>query len=108
MEPHVATLATYYGGKNEGPAAFAARISLEQCTYAPMLENPEKLDLAYHVTKLSIERPLPLGIGYNHLLVQVEVPPIFVIGYLPVIDGSPTDMNTVLTILQRSLQIADK
>ena len=29
-------------------------------------------------------------------------------GYLPEIDGSPTDMSTVLTILQKSIQIADK
>ena len=42
------------------------------------------------------------------VLAQVEVPPRSVIGYLPVIDGSPTDMSTVLTILQKSIQIADK
>ena len=30
------------------------------------------------------------------------------LSYLPVIDGSPTDLSTVLTILQKRIQIADK
>lgn len=108
LEPPLANLATYYGEKNEGPAPFAAGISLEQSTYAMLLKNPEKLDLAYHVTKFNVDRFLPSWTGYNQLLAQVEVPPRSVIGYLPVIDGSPTDMSTVLTILQKSIQIADK
>ncbi|CAB4008053.1 Hypothetical predicted protein [Paramuricea clavata] len=40
MEPPLANLATYYGGKHEGPAPFAAGISLEESTYAPLLKNP--------------------------------------------------------------------
>ena len=95
-------------GGNDGPAPFAAGISLQHSTYAPLLKNPEKMDLAYHVTKFNIDRFLPSWTGYNQLLAQVEVPPRSVIGYLPVIDGSPTDMNAVLTILQKSVQIADK
>ena len=59
MEPPLANLATYYGGKNEGPAPFAAGISLEQSTYATLLKNPEKLGLAYHVTKFNVDRFLP-------------------------------------------------
>ena len=41
MEPRVTTVAIYYGGKNEGPDAFAVGISLEQCTYALMVKSPE-------------------------------------------------------------------
>ena len=82
LEPPLANLATYYGGKNEGPAPFAAGISLEQSTYAMLLKNPEKLDLAYHVTKFNVDRFLPSWTGYNQLLAQVEVPPGSVIGYL--------------------------
>ena len=36
------------------------------------------------------------------------IPPQSSIGYLPVIDASPTDLNTVHTILTRSIEIADK
>ena len=108
LEPPLTNLATHYEGKNEDPAPFAAGISLEQSTYAMLLKNTEKLDLAYHVTKFNVDRFLPSWTGYNHLLAQVEVPPRSVTGYLPVIDGNPTDMSTVVTILQKSIQISDK
>ena len=108
MQPPAANLATYYGGKKEGPTPFGSGIAVEQSTYMPLLKYPKKLDQAYHVTKFNLEGTLPSWTGFNHLLSEVEVPPQSVIGYLPVIDGSPTEMNTVLTILQRSVQIADK
>lgn len=36
------------------------------------------------------------------------IPSTSCIGYLPIIDASPTDLNTVYTILQRSISIANK
>lgn len=101
-------LATFYGGKKQGPKPFASEIPLEQSAYLPLMKHPEKLDLAYHVTKFKVEGVLPSWTGFNQLLSQTEVPQKSVVGYLPVIDGSPTEMNTVLTILQRSVEIADK
>ena len=45
--------------------------------------------------------------GFNSQL-STCIPQMSVIGYLPVIDASPTEMSTVLTILQRSVEIANK
>ena len=82
---------------------------MEQSTYAPLLVNPKEKDFAYHLTRLNVDGPLiPSWTGFNQLLSSVEVPPKSVIGYLPVIDASHTEMSTVLTILQRSVEIADK
>uniref|UniRef100_UPI00358DF722 uncharacterized protein n=1 Tax=Myxine glutinosa TaxID=7769 RepID=UPI00358DF722 len=108
MQPPAVNLATYYGGKKEGPAPFATSVPLDRATYFPLLQHPKTIDLAYHITKYNIDGTLPSWTGFNQLLSCVEVPPKSVIGYLPVIDATPTEMNTVLTILQRSVQIADK
>ena len=50
---------------------------------------------------------MPTWTGFNTKLVQ-NVPLLSAVGYLPVIDASPTEMDTVLTVLQRSIEIADK
>ena len=40
--------------------------------------------------------------------VKKEIPQKATIGYLPVVDTSPTELNTVNTILHRSLEIANQ
>ena len=109
MEAPPVDLAKYYGGKKEGPKPFGADISLQSSTYTPLLKSPSKLDLAYNITRFNIQsNTIPSWTGFNQLLSAVDVPPKSVIGYLPIIDASPTEMDTVLTILQRSIEIADK
>ncbi|KAJ8049553.1 hypothetical protein HOLleu_02339 [Holothuria leucospilota] len=107
MKPPLSNLATYQGGKKVGPSPCAAQLSLEMIDL-PVLQRSMRQDLAYFVTKFNTDKVLPSWTGFNQLLSQVEVFPKSVVGYLPVIDGSPTDMNTVLTILERSVEIADK
>ena len=48
-------------------------------------ETAERLDLAYVLVKM-------VGwTGYNTLLYQIDIPDIYKVGYIPVIDGSPED-----------------
>ena len=63
--------------------AFTTDILEKRTRYAMLLKNPEKLDLAYHVTKFNVDRFLPSWTGYSQLLARVKVLPRSVIGYLP-------------------------
>ena len=98
-----------YGSKKKGPKAFGNAIPLQASTYAHLLKCPMMLDLAYEITKSNIQGTrLPSWMGFNQLLSLADVPPKSVIGYRPTIDASSTKMDTVLTILQRSVKTADK
>lgn len=70
------------------------------------------MDSAYCFSKISGSdgKPLPNWTGYNTLLNSEchHLPPITTLGYLPVIDTSPTSMDTVHTILKQSIDIADE
>ena len=53
-----------------------------------------KTDLAYVLVKMhnrSGESPLPGWTGFNMMLTETEIPKESRIGYLPVIDNSPTE-----------------
>ena len=50
---------------------------------------------------------MPSWTGFNQLL-TTKIPPRATIGYLPVVDASPTELNTVNTILHRSVEIANQ
>lgn len=52
-------------------------------------------------------RLLPSWTGFNQLL-SSSIPHKATIAYLSVVDASPTDLNTVNTVLDRSLEIADQ
>ena len=84
---------------------------LEDDNTMSIQEISRKSDLAYVLTRIpgnnKNEPPLPTWTGFNTKL-AIKVPQLSAIGYLPVIDASPTEMDTVLTILQRSIQIADQ
>lgn len=56
--------------------------------------------------ELQIEVSLPGWTGCNQLLSK-DSHPLSVIGYLPVIDASPTDKSTVNAILEKSLDIVN-
>ena len=51
---------------------------------------------------------IPAWTGFNIKLQQENVPRESSIGYCQVIDASPTEIPTVYTLLQKSLQIADQ
>ena len=68
-----------------------------------------KLDFAYVLVKMvpSDDCVLPGWTGFNTLLCQDDIPCVSRVGYLPVIDASPTEYSTINTILKRSQEIAD-
>ena len=69
-----------------------------------------KLDLAYVLAKLlPLDNDiLPGWTGFNTKLCENSIPVISRIGYLPVVDASPTEYSTIKTILERSYAITDK
>ena len=101
-------MVTSSGGRKNGPEPLAQHVSLLQSDYILSPQNPIKLDLVYYITKFSSENILPSWTGFNMFLSKEEVPSKSIIGYLYVIDSSPTEMDRVLTILQRSVDITDK
>ncbi|CAG2255235.1 unnamed protein product [Mytilus edulis] len=56
----------------------------------------------------NVSQCIPTWTAFNIMTDHTNVPRANSIGYLQVIDASPTDLNTVTTVLQRSVSIADK
>lgn len=72
-------------------------------------EMAQKLDLAYMLVRMvPSESVIPGWTGFNTILCQDDTPNVSRVGYLPVIDASPTEYSTINTILERSEKIADK
>ena len=108
LEPPPKNLLAYYSKQRTGPARSTFLFNQEAIQTA-LQKDSISLDNAFCFSKLpqlnSIT--LPGWTGFNTKLVAI-VPNLSKIGYLPVIDASPTEMSTVHTILVRSLEIADK
>ena len=74
-------------------------------------EVAQLLDLTYALLKMIPSDDLPVlpgWTGFNTLLRKDNIPNISRVGYLPVIDASPTEYSTINAILKRSTEIADK
>jgi hypothetical protein len=71
-------------------------------------EMAQKLDFAYVLVKMvpNDNSILPGWTGFNTILCNDDIP-VSRVGYLPVIDASPTEYSTINTILKRSNDIAD-
>ncbi|XP_030848031.1 uncharacterized protein LOC115918836 [Strongylocentrotus purpuratus] len=100
-------LVRFTGQRKSSPEAFDDSVALEMSQYDDVLHSNKEKDAAFYVAKSSQERLLPSWTGFNQLL-SSNIPPKATIAYLPVIDASPTDFNTVHTVLHRSLEIADQ
>ena len=86
-----------------------------QCLKLVLNEDPTptayKLDLAYILMKYICavnEEVIPVLTGFNTMLYNHEIPNVFRVGYLPVIDATPTEYSTINTILIQSKEIAYK
>ena len=105
-------IAPYIIGTKKTPAFIdletkdqSLNISLNDCK-----QVAQKNDLAYVLTKTICavdETPLPGWTGFNTMLDNKEHD-ISKVGYLPVINASPTEYSTINAILTRSKEIADK
>ncbi len=68
----------------------------------------QKLDFAYVLVKMvPNDNIFPGWTGFNTVLCNDDIPNVSRVGYLPVIDASPTEYSTINTILKRSNDIAD-
>lgn len=72
-------------------------------------EMAQKIDFAYVLLKIvpNENNILPGWTGFNTTLRKDDIPNVSRVGYLPVIDASPTEYSTINTILKRSNDIAD-
>ncbi len=89
-----------------------------QCTEMRFEENnhikpqisANRLDLLYSILNIptsSDQEFLPDWTGFNTLISENELT-MSRVGYLPIIEGSPTEYSTVFTVLVKSLEIATK
>ncbi|KAL2104338.1 hypothetical protein ACEWY4_001206 [Coilia grayii] len=109
LQPPPARIDVYTRGQKVNPNAFGENIELGYEKYSGAQIHAHQLDSVYFFMKTSInDHVLPGWTGWNTQLHESDIPQQSKIGYLPVIDASPTNLNTVHTILTRSLEIADK
>ena len=97
----------FSGEKKSSPEVFSTDIELQLGPHRESLQHHQDKDTAYYLTKSSPDTLLPLWTGFNQLVTR-EIPQRAIIGYLPVVDASPTELNTVNTILHRSVEIANQ
>ncbi|XP_070566914.1 uncharacterized protein [Ptychodera flava] len=103
----------YHGRPRHGPALSGFNVDEIFQNQGREQKIPLKKDLAFWLCKtVQVEGEecnlLPSWTGFNQKLSGSVTPPVSKIGYLPVIDASPTDKSTVNTILSRSVDIANK
>lgn len=110
LQPPPAHIDTYIRQKRTGPKPFGSNIELAYEKYIHTQDTARRYDSAYFLMKVPEVHIKALSgwTGHNTMLHRGVIPPQSSIGYLPVIDASPTDLDTVHTILTRSLEIADK
>ena len=108
FEPPESNIKKYFGNKRAGPQPYGADVSLIEGDHRQCQQSARDLDLALRLMKVAdiSDNVFPGWTGCN-ILLHNEVPMISTVGYLPIIDASPTEYDTVYTILDRSLQIAD-
>ncbi|XP_070547379.1 uncharacterized protein [Ptychodera flava] len=77
-----------------------------------VIDVPLTKDLAFWMCKtVQVEEgnvTLPAWTGFNQQLSGNIIQPVSNIGYLPVIDASPTEKSTINTVLSTSVDIANK
>ena len=101
----------YFLGKRKTVNLKNAAVGLEIEEEGHVLSQLEakKKDLAFTLTReLGNISGLPNWTGFNTMLKSNVIPAVSKIGYLPVIDASPTELATVKEILNKSEEIAKK
>lgn len=103
LEPPPSNIVPYRGGTRQGPVC----IDAEMDGGTVSVEKLEvQIDVAYCLSK-TVDSKLPGWTGFNTTLQSSSIPRKSKIGYLPIIDASPTEMATVHTVLLRSVDIAN-
>eukprot|EP00057_Strongylocentrotus_purpuratus_P026501 XP_011680975.1 PREDICTED: uncharacterized protein LOC105446186 [Strongylocentrotus purpuratus] len=99
VQPPSPNIKKYFGSKRIGPRAYGECVDLQDKPYQPFQILSRKLDLALRVMKLgdSSEMIFPGWTGCNSIL-QSHIPEVCNIRYLPIIDASPTEYDTVYSL----------
>lgn len=107
VHPPPLNLLTYTRGKRSGSQNSVLKVDLQQNKYRHAQTMAKRVDAAFFLTKVpeSQGKICPGWSGFN-MFRQDTILPSTNVGYLPVIDASPTDLNTV-HILSRSTAVAD-
>lgn len=98
----------YYGGKKVGPQQ---EFDLSMPSYdRDVTKRGRYLDMAYIMAKRRTpQTKSPILPGWTGFNTKLQTPnSLSTIGYLPIVDASPTEMATVNTVLLRSVAIADQ
>ena len=106
-------LESYFGTsqKKDGPACIGQGLNVKEDPHSSAQEEPRSLDQAFVMTRMSTSGEeghsgIPSCTGFNTSL-QSNIPALSIVGYLPAIDASPTQMEAVKSILTRSIKYAD-
>ena len=105
-------LEPYFGTSRskDGPGCIGKSVDITSDPHDASRLKPKLLDQAFVLARMDAAdkgtRKIPSWTGFNTQL-STSIPNQSVVGYLPVIDASPTEMDTVNTILVRSMKYAD-
>ena len=114
VEAPVSSITPYVIGMKRTPTFDGSALDLSSMELS--VENNEivvaqKLDLAYSLIKIfaaNAEEPWPGWTGFNTILRQCEIPTMSRVGYLPLVDASPTKYSTLNEVLKLCIRILDK
>ena len=73
--------------------------------------SAQKLDLMYALVKIfsvNMEDPWPGWTGFNTLKRQSNIPNVSKVGYLPIVNASPTEYSTLNEVKKSAIKIMDK
>lgn len=106
VHPPPLNLLTYTQGKRSGPQNVVFKVDLQQDKYRYAQTTGRRIDTAFFLMKVPEAQgnSLPGWTGFNIMFKKDTILPSTNVGYLPVIDASPTDVNTVHTILSQQVK----
>ena len=96
------------GQKDFGPAPIGESIDVSVDPFVSSRDSPDKLDGIHMLIRNYADRniKIPSWTGFNTVIAK-DVPAKSTVGYLPVIDAAPTKMETIQTLMERSVSYAD-
>ena len=109
----------YHSGPRQGPDALEIDVTTIKQASPKIAVYARVIDFGWILCRIPIEDTLfslaqnqrqviPAWSGFNVLLRKDSIPCGSSIGYCQVIEASPTELPTVYTVLQRSLQMAQQ
>ena len=122
-KPTVTLIATdlipYHSGRRQGPAAVQININQKIQTIPETTQRAHSIDSGWMLRRQPLEDSLsalpaehpqviPAWTAFNIKIIEGRGLRESCVGYCPVIEASPTELPTVYSLLQRSLQMADQ